>query len=425
MALLSISTLAHGRPPIGLDLHLQKILAKATATYPGPGGAALSLGVSLPEHTALSSGIPHRGVVSLSSGARQPKASEENRGCDVGLPVPGCVRPDDKFAMGSSAKMYTAAAVLRLVDQGKFSLDDKALPLFDALWTRMNGTSIVNGLGPQIKKVTVRDLLGMRSGIPDYDSLSTRQYQFDHPHEDIGPVKSINFLAPLKNYSCAPGTCGEYSSTNYELLGLILAQQAGKSSWDEYSQGDDLPFLPEMRSTWAGKFGVRGPCSKYTHVHAYSRQDPSVDVFNISCTNGWTCGNLISNAADAAIFARALLGQGERVLSTQTQQEMLKFVPLTSKAWGFGLPYGLGVMDLGAEFGMKAGVLFGHAGETYGFNALSAYSKEYDFGLAVVANNENGTLTYEVFQDAFYGVVNYLNHTQPPPPTLAPPTLIV
>merc|ERR1711990_763613 len=101
---------------------------------------------------------------------------------------------------------------------------------------------------------------------------------------------------------------------------------------------------------------------------------------------------------------------------------MLKFVPLTSKAWGFGIPYGLGMMDLGPEFLMKEGILLGHAGETFGFNAITAYAKEYDFGISLVANTENQTLVWYAFDDALRTIVNYFNHTTPP--TLAPSLIV-
>merc|ERR1712232_594733 len=153
--------------------------------------------------------------------------------------------------------MYTAAAVLWLVDQGKVDLDGKALPLFDALWIKLAGTSIVNLLGPQIKEVTVRHLLGMQAGIPDFDNAVSRQYQLDHPQEDLGPVRSMSFVKNVAWY-CKPGECAVYSSSNYVLLGLLLAQQAGKKSWDEYTQAEDLPSSLKLSRT---RFALHGPCS--------------------------------------------------------------------------------------------------------------------------------------------------------------------
>lgn len=411
IGLLPICTMAI---PGELTFRLQQVLDENTMD--AADGTGLSLGVSLPDSLTLSSRWNRSkdyGVVSLTAGTRKKGAAGENDICFSPFKQPGsnCVVPTDMFAMGSTAKMYTAAAVLRLVDQGKFGLDDKALPLFDDLWTRLNGTSIVDGLGPQIRKVTVRHLLGMQSGVPDFDNDASRKYQFAHPQEDLGPVKEMSFLFPSSGFSCEPGSCAEYSSSNYELLGLILAQQAGKKNWDEYTQAEDLPELPEMTST---SFALHGVCSKYTDVHAYSPEvDPPVDVYDVSCTNGWTCGNLISNAADAAVFIRALLGDGERIITKQSRKEMLKFKKFDkSKAWAYGMPYGLGIMDLGAfNAGLPKGELVGHGGETYGFNAFTVYAKKYDFGLSVVANNEDAALTQKVLSDAYQAILEYLNET--------------
>jgi D-alanyl-D-alanine carboxypeptidase len=410
---------------VALEFKLQKVMDEAAKTSKDPLTTGFSLGVSLPEHLMLSAttlhpGQTHSGIISLGSGhtKQDPGKGKDKDNAIVFCGGPpehkvkgeSCVQSADMFAMGSTAKMYTAAAVLRLVDQGKFDLDDKALPLFDQLWTKLNGSSIVHALGPQIKDVTVRQLLQMQSGIPDFDNDASRQYQFDHPVEDLGPVKEMSFVFG-KNFSCTPGTCGQYSSSNYELLGLLLAQQAGKQSWDDYSQAEGLPVFPEMTST---VFAVHGPCSQYTSVHGYSNaQSPPVDVFDVSCTNGWTCGNLISNAADAAFFVRALLGKGERILTSRTQSEMFKFKPLT-RDWSTGLPYGLGIMDIGYEDGMAPGEFVGHGGETYGFNAFTAYVKSHDFGISVVANSENTNITKQLIANAYSTVVQALSRQSTP-----------
>jgi D-alanyl-D-alanine carboxypeptidase len=365
-----------------LEKELQSIIDRATLLSRG---TAFSLGVALPGKT-----------ISLSSGRQEMNSQTASS-----------VLPTDPFAMGSTAKMYTAAAVLRLVDSGSFALDDKAVLLFDKLWTRLNGTSIVNILGPQMNDVTVRHLLQMRSGIPDFDNMASRSYQFDHPGEDLGPITEISFLKPHESFVCAPATCGAYSSSNYEFLGLILAQQAGADSWDKYTQADGLPknVLAHMPIT---SFATHGPCSNYTNVHAYSSErQPPVDVYSVSCTNGWTCGNLISNAADAAFFVRALLGKDQEVLSAATQKEMKATLPLTT-GWSTGLQYGLGLMDFSHNVKQDAGTFLGHGGDTYGFNAQTAYDSIHDFGMSVVANTENISLVDRVIPEVHQAVARAL-----------------
>jgi len=384
VALLPLTALssASNSSWLGLSLKLKVILQKASLMQ---SGSALSLGVAAENQS-----------ISLTAGKSVWSALRPN-------PAPR-VLTTDTFAMGSTAKMYTAAAILRLVDAGKFGLDDKALPLMDSFWTKINGTSLLSILGPQLSNVTVRHLMQMRSGIPDFDNLASRRYQFENPLKDLGPVEELSFLTPGQSFNCEPGSCGEYSSTNYELLGLILAQNAGVSSWDEYEQVRDLPeeLMASMPHT---SFAVHGPCARYTKVHAYSKQQSGwVDVYNLSCTNGWTCGNLMSNGADAARFVRALLGQGEQVVSVASQQEMLITQHL-SQGWSKGLPYGLGLMDFSGLVKEIPGSFVGHGGDTYGFNAFTAYSLEHDFAISIVANNENLRAMAELAKEVYHAVV--------------------
>ena len=49
------------------------------------------------------------------------------------------------------------------------------------------------------------------------------------------------FLFYAQTLIFAPDTGGAYSSINYEILGLILAQAHGVSSWSEFDQMSVLP----------------------------------------------------------------------------------------------------------------------------------------------------------------------------------------
>ncbi|MDQ4143736.1 MAG: beta-lactamase family protein, partial [Actinomycetota bacterium] len=66
------------------------------------------------------------------------------------------VRVDDQFAIGSITKSVIAAQVMQLVEAGALALDD---PVSD---------HVPAGLDFNTNKATIRDLLSMRSGIPDY-----------------------------------------------------------------------------------------------------------------------------------------------------------------------------------------------------------------------------------------------------------------
>ena len=72
-----------------------------------------------------------------------------------------------------------------------------------------------------------------------------------------------------------PGTKQDYSSTNFVLLGLILAYHAGADSWDQYEQRSFLPpaVAKELPSV---KYVRHGAPKDVTRLHGYD--SPSVYI---------------------------------------------------------------------------------------------------------------------------------------------------
>lgn len=122
------------------------------------------------------------------------------------------VRVDDQFAIGSVTKSVIAAQVMQLAEAGKLALDDPA----------------VNHLPPDLdfnlNGATVRHLLGMRSGIPDYwpevrSSLSTDRLR-------VWTTDDVLDLVPAERSPA--GLAFEYTNTNYVLLELLIEQVLGR-----------------------------------------------------------------------------------------------------------------------------------------------------------------------------------------------------
>ena len=63
---------------------------------------------------------------------------------------------DDQFAIASTTKAIVAAQVMQLVEAGELRLDDLA------------ADHLPSDLDFDTNGATIRDLLGQRSGIPDY-----------------------------------------------------------------------------------------------------------------------------------------------------------------------------------------------------------------------------------------------------------------
>jgi CubicO group peptidase (beta-lactamase class C family) len=117
---------------------------------------------------------------------------------------------DTRFHVASVSMQFTAAAVLRLVDEGKLSLDTH-----------------VGEFAPGIKgaeKITVRDLLTERSGLPDINSLPEYNDILQQHQTPASLVAKIQGQALLFE----PGTKflhEEHSA--YNVLALIVEKKTG------------------------------------------------------------------------------------------------------------------------------------------------------------------------------------------------------
>jgi CubicO group peptidase (beta-lactamase class C family) len=115
------------------------------------------------------------------------------------------------FRLASVTKQFTAMAVLNLVEQGKFSLEDR-LPRFFPEFP---------GYG---KAINLRHLLTHTSGLPDYENHI--------PQGTTIPVSDRDVLFILRQQSkidFVPGAQFHYSNSAYALLALVIENVSGKT----------------------------------------------------------------------------------------------------------------------------------------------------------------------------------------------------
>jgi CubicO group peptidase (beta-lactamase class C family) len=125
---------------------------------------------------------------------------------------------DSRLLTASVGKTVTAAEVLRLVDEGTLRLDD---PITDHLPPRAEAAFDANG-------ATIRDVLGMRSGIldpPGYVEIV-----------DAG-ITPIELLRELSSPFSAAGSQITYANINYVLLGMVIEHVTGRSLWTAVRSG--------------------------------------------------------------------------------------------------------------------------------------------------------------------------------------------
>ena len=236
---------------------------------------------------------------------------------------------DTRFAIASVGKTMTAVALLRLVQAGDLRLDAPA-----ADWIT---PEVARGLGG-LRNVTLRHLLTMTSGLPDYYTDDYLADVLDDPSRQT--AETALGYAFEEDRLFAPGTDFDYSNTNYVLLGLILEAVTGQS----YAKAMQTQVFGPAAMTDSFVFGSRrlpaGFAQAPAHVRAYYMGA------------GFGDGGVIATASDVARFYRALF-------LDQTLLSPAMLADMTSDPTGTG--YGMGIeLD---------GPILGHSGGDLGFSS--------------------------------------------------------
>lgn len=267
------------------------------------------------------------------------------------------MRDSSLFEIGSITKEFTAAVVLSLVEDGRFTLDtplSKFVPDF-----------------PRAKDITIRDLLSMRSGIPDY----TDQPGFDKtaltsttPQAIVDTVKQL----PL---DFEPGTQWEYSNTNYVLLGMVVEKAAGTAYVDQLFDKVVKPL--NMLVTTFGNVGASSPDMATGYALQGGRLRPDTP-WNLDWA--YSAGGIVSNVLDLAVWDTALLNG--KLLNNADLRLMWSATTLKD---GTTVPYG---------FGWTIESLYGHReidtnGGLPGYNGRNATFPNDKFDVVVLGNSQS------------------------------------
>lgn len=281
----------------------------------------------------------------------------------------------DHNYIGSATKTVTATAVLQQVAAGTMSLDDTVAKLDPALAETF----------PAIADITVEQLIGMTSGLPDYAN---------EPKGVIGMVATD----PAKEFSAEdliriglaantiqpPGTPG-YSTTNYIILGELLAAVTGKSPEEVINgvfaqagmtQSALLPppaARPEPISHgYLGNLGAG-------EVKAFGgpELDGSTDVTDWRLDWGRAGGGAYSTIEDLGTWGS--LGLGTAFLPKALGDARLSSLHETPQAG----PYGHGIQDLGDGW-------IGHGGQVIGWESMVKQNPETGAVIVVMVNSSEG-----------------------------------
>ncbi len=128
--------------------------------------------------------------------------------------------PQTVFRLGSVTKQFTAAAILKLQEQGKLSVQDRVCQYVEncpAAW----------------KDITLHQLLTHSSGVFNYTDLPGFGMHSRQPHT----VAQLLARFRDKELQFTPGSKSAYSNSGYLLLGHVIERVSGKP-YDAYLQAN-------------------------------------------------------------------------------------------------------------------------------------------------------------------------------------------
>lgn len=278
------------------------------------------------------------------------------------------LKATDKFEIGSITKQFTAAAVAKLAEENKLSLNDKVSKFFPDYKAG--------------KDVTVEQLLTMTSGVPDYLNEVICELEEEERKADSKYSKEefLKWLNSKKELAFKPGTLYAYSNTNYYMLGLIIEQVTGRA-YEDYIMKEVLDPVFMSNTTLNMNDAT---CKGY--LNSEGSQGIKVDSSYF-----FSAGEIVSTVDDMSKWLSAY--KNNKVLS----KDMTKKALSRNKA-GYGYGYGFFVTD----------DYFYHTGNTELFYSFAAMTHKDDIKVIALSNindvsiQEMGLILLEVTEDTFF-----------------------
>jgi CubicO group peptidase (beta-lactamase class C family) len=292
------------------------------------------------------------------------------------------------FAIGSTTKAMTAAAIGMLVDEGKLGWDD---PVIDHLpWFRLSDPYVT-------RELAVRDLLTHRAGAPNTDFL---WYEREADPRDI--LERMRYVPMETSFRSA----FTYQNVMYAAAGALLAEVSGMPWAELIKQRIFLPLgMNDSVATAAGLAGKTNVASPHFRI------DGKVTVIeNASVDSVASAGAVWSSVSDMARWMRFLLEgttpDGKRLLKEETQAELFRpqtlvdrdeFYPtqrLTHPHW---TTYGLGWFQ--EDYDGRA-VDF-HTGSIDGMVAIHGLIRDERLGVYALSNLDHAELRHALMYHVF------------------------
>lgn len=268
--------------------------------------------------------------------------------------------PDTKFNLGSMNKMFTATAIVQLVEKGVLSFDDPISKYVDESWLPRSITD----------KVTIHHLLTHTSGLGSYfnDTYWRSSRELYRRVDDYKPLVQGDTLA------FDPGARYQYSNTGMLLLGVVIEKATQQDYFDYIREHVYVPAGMTNTDCYELDYPIENLAIGYI-PDPHSPYKWQTNTFK-HVLRGGPAGGGYSTVRDLHRFARAL--QTGKLVSKVSLDRMW-----TSQSEG-NYGYGFDVRP------SAAGKITGHSGGFPGLNSDLKILVDRGYIIAVMSNYDSG-----------------------------------
>lgn len=299
------------------------------------------------------------------------------------------ITPSNLFDIGSITKSFTSLILLQLQTEGKLSLDDplgKWLPQYT-----------------QWENVTLRQLLNMTSGIPNY----SENPEFWKKMEDNLAIvwtdeELLTYAHPEKPIESNRENLYEYSNSNYILAGMVIEKVTQDTFENQLKQrvlnsnnGLNNSFYP------AGPHGSEVKKSiddRRVHGYFYDEDNKKlIDTITNDLSWGGAAGAIVANTEDVGRWVR-LLYHGLLINPDSRARVLEELESVVSMKSGLPIPtvtekdpsgFGLGV---GYFYDKNSKQRFwAYQGSTLGYRVMYLWNPCNDVTVVVALNGKGGS----------------------------------
>lgn len=207
---------------------------------------------------------------------------------------------DTMYGIGSTSKMFTAASVIKLVDDGKINLDTPLVQYIPEFTMK----------DERYKKITPRMLLNHSSGLQGSSLNNAFLFEDNDAHAHDTLLKQLS----TQNLKADPGAYSVYCNDGFTLAEILVEKISGKSFTSFIHENFTEPLDLDHTKTSQDELNLKQMAGLYYPTHQGQLPNETINVIGT--------GGIYSTAEDLVQFAQIFTGEAEGILTDKSIKAM-------------------------------------------------------------------------------------------------------